>query len=49
MYAQAGLLDSVGKTDAALPADVERAVELDARLSADQKATLIRIYRGFID
>jgi len=47
MYAQAGLLDEDSKKDA--PHGVESAVKLDPRLSKDQKETLIRIYRGFIE
>jgi transcriptional regulator with XRE-family HTH domain len=47
MYAQAGLLD-----DAPVPAGtagVEEAIRTDTVLSADQKDTLIRIYRGFVE
>jgi transcriptional regulator with XRE-family HTH domain len=50
MYAQAGLLDEVAKppgADAKL--DVEEAVRADPRLSGDQKETLLRIYRGFVE
>jgi transcriptional regulator with XRE-family HTH domain len=47
MYAQAGLLDEGSK--GAPDRDVEQAVRLDSHLSTDQKETLIRIYRGFID
>jgi transcriptional regulator with XRE-family HTH domain len=44
VYARAGLLDD----EAARPApDVEEAIRLDERLSAEQKETLIRVYRGF--
>ncbi len=49
MYAQAGLLDEAVAPPGEAPADVERAIRLDARLSADQKDTLIRIYRGFVE
>jgi transcriptional regulator with XRE-family HTH domain len=49
MYAQAGLLDAADATGGSPPADVESAVRLDSRLSADQKDTLIRIYRGFVE
>ena len=48
MYAQAGLLDQrpAGEgTDAA----VEDAIRMDARLTPDQKETLTRIYRGFVE
>jgi transcriptional regulator with XRE-family HTH domain len=44
-YAQAGLLDDDVRNEAADA--VESAVKLDPRLSADQKDTLIRVYRGF--
>lgn len=47
MYAQAGLLDADEST--AAQRDVEQAIKLDPALSADQKETLIRIYRGFVD
>ena len=43
-FAQAGLLDDDG---AALGSAVESAIKLDLRLTADQKETLIRVYRGF--
>jgi transcriptional regulator with XRE-family HTH domain len=48
MYAQAGLLDGT-------PADrdglggVEHAIRLDPALSTDQKETLLRVYRGFVE
>lgn len=42
-YAQAGLLDDDGATPG-----VEEAIRLDKRLSADQKETLIRVYRGLL-
>jgi transcriptional regulator with XRE-family HTH domain len=50
MYAQAGLLDE-SATPGGSPGgvDVEQAVRLDPRLSADQKDTLTRIYRGFVE
>jgi transcriptional regulator with XRE-family HTH domain len=50
MYTQAGLLDEVagGNAGRAGPG-VEEAIRLDARLSADQKETLVRIYRGFVE
>jgi transcriptional regulator with XRE-family HTH domain len=49
MYAQAGLLDgdTTGAGRAAL--EVEDAIRLDPRLSPDQKETLARIYRGFVE
>jgi transcriptional regulator with XRE-family HTH domain len=50
MYAQAGLLDEVAapnRNDALL--DFEQAVRRDPRLSDDQKDTLLRIYRGFVE
>ena len=46
MYAQAGLLD---ESQEAVPNSVESAVKLDPRLSTDQKETLIRIYKGFVE
>lgn len=46
MYAQAGLLEGRAAERAA---DVEQAVRADARLSEDQKETLVRIYRGFVE
>ncbi len=49
MYAQAGLLDENAEPPGASPPDVEQAIRLDARLSPDQKDTLIRIFRGFIE
>ncbi len=47
MYAQAGLLDKDAAGDSAH--GVEQALRLDPRLSNDQKETLIRIYRGFLE
>ncbi len=54
MYAQAGLLDAAAQTEpgaaAAGPAaGVEQAIRADARLSEDQKDTMLRIYRGFVE
>ena len=50
MYAQAGLLDPASASQPGERApDVEGAIRLDARLSPDQKETLIRIYRGFVE
>jgi transcriptional regulator with XRE-family HTH domain len=50
MYAQAGLLDGTAaqRTAAGAPA-VEDAVRADARLTEDQKQTLVSIYRGFVE
>jgi transcriptional regulator with XRE-family HTH domain len=46
-YAQAGLLeDTPAQTG---DAGVEQAIKADAVLSTDQKETLIRIYRGFVE
>jgi transcriptional regulator with XRE-family HTH domain len=42
MYAQAGLLD------ASRQGGVEAAIHADPRLSAEQKETLIRVYRSFV-
>jgi transcriptional regulator with XRE-family HTH domain len=46
MYAQAGLLNDDPQAGAA---DVEAAIRADPALSTDQKDTLIRIYRGFVE
>ena len=42
MYAQAGLLDP------STEGGVETAIHVDPYLSAEQKETLIRVYRGFV-
>jgi transcriptional regulator with XRE-family HTH domain len=47
MFAQAGLLDPEIRD--AGPSSVEESIKLDSRLSTDQKETLIRIYRGFVE
>jgi len=47
MYAQAGLLDEDAKAPPGQ--NVEQAIRLDQNLTTDQKDTLIRIYRGFVD
>ncbi len=49
MYAQAGLLDEVAAPNRGAPPDFEQAVRGDPRLSGDQKDTLLRIYRGFVE
>jgi transcriptional regulator with XRE-family HTH domain len=50
MYTQAGLLDqAAGDPSARSGPGVEEAVRMDARLTADQKDTLVRIYRGFVE
>lgn len=50
MYAQAGLLDAEsGETARRSGPSVEEAIRLDPRLSAEQKDTLARIYRGFVE
>jgi transcriptional regulator with XRE-family HTH domain len=46
MYAQAGLLDEDAKAPPGQ--SVEQAIRLDSNLTTDQKDTLIRIYRGFV-
>jgi transcriptional regulator with XRE-family HTH domain len=46
VYARAGLLDEDEPGRAGR--DVEEAIRLDERLTAEQKDTLIRIYRGFL-
>jgi transcriptional regulator with XRE-family HTH domain len=44
-YQQAGLLDEdIGRE---MADQVESAIKLDPRLTAEQKETLIRVYRGF--
>ncbi len=53
MYTQAGLLDASaaqasGEPQSAGPG-VEDAIRGDARLSEDQKDTMLRIYRGFVE
>jgi transcriptional regulator with XRE-family HTH domain len=50
MYAQAGLLDGTAaqRTAAGAPV-VEEAIRADARLTEDQKQTLVSIYRGFVE
>jgi len=47
MYTQAGLLDEDVKPPHG--PDVEQAIKLDGGLTTDQKDTLIRIYRGFLN
>jgi transcriptional regulator with XRE-family HTH domain len=51
MYTQAGLLEGTAANGSDAPSGpgVEEAIRLDARLSADQKETLTRIYRGFLE
>jgi transcriptional regulator with XRE-family HTH domain len=49
MYAQAGLLDAEAGEPSRGGPSVEDAIRLDPRLSADQKETLTRIYRGFVE
>jgi transcriptional regulator with XRE-family HTH domain len=49
MYAQAGLLDENSASHGRSGQEVEAAIRLDARLSPDQKETLVRIYRGFVE
>ncbi len=46
VFRHAGLLDEDGD-DAGTPS-VEEAIRLDERLSAEQKETLIAVYRGFL-
>jgi transcriptional regulator with XRE-family HTH domain len=53
MYTQAGLLDASaaqasGEPQPAGPG-VEDSIRGDARLSEDQKDTMLRIYRGFVE
>ena len=50
MYTQAGLLDqAAGDQTARTGPGVEESIRIDARLSTDQKETLVRIYRGFVE
>ena len=50
MYAQAGLLDgTAAERSAAAAPPVEDAIRADARLTEDQKQTLVSIYRGFVE
>jgi transcriptional regulator with XRE-family HTH domain len=46
LYTQAGLLGA--KAGLTPKVGVEEAIRLDDRLTADQKDTLIRVYRGFV-
>lgn len=47
MFTQAGLLDPESRDER--PSTVEDVIRLDNRLSNEQKDTLIRIYRGFVE
>lgn len=47
LYAKAGLLDERDPDSDATP-NVEDAIRLDPRLTAEQKDTLMRVYRGFV-
>jgi len=47
MFTQAGLLDPESRDTHG--GGVEDAIRLDSRLSTEQKDTLIRIYRGFVE
>ncbi len=49
MYAQAGLLDAPQPGAGAAEHSVEEAIRTDGRLSAEQKETLLRVYRGFVE
>ena len=50
MYAQAGLLDGTAAQRSAAGAPrVEESIRADARLTEDQKQTLVSIYRGFVE
>jgi transcriptional regulator with XRE-family HTH domain len=49
MYAKAGLLDEVVAPRGDAIPDFEQMVRFDSRLSPEQKKTLIRIYRGFVE
>jgi transcriptional regulator with XRE-family HTH domain len=45
LFERAGLLDCAERPER----DVETAIRLDDRLSAQQKETLLRVYQGFVD
>jgi transcriptional regulator with XRE-family HTH domain len=47
LLVQAGVLDGTEATDA--PVTVEQAVNADARLSDDQRAALLSVYRSFVE
>jgi len=47
LYSRAGLLDEDEGGGPRAP-DVEAAIRLDERLTAEQKDALLRVYRGFI-
>ncbi len=55
MYTQAGLLDATAAQASGGPQPgetgpgVEDAIRQDGRLSTDQKETMLRIYRGFVE
>lgn len=49
MFAQAGLLDPESRDRPGSASSVEDVIKLDSRLSTEQKETLIRIYRGFVE
>jgi len=46
IFAQAGFMD---EDPAKAPTSVEATIKMDPNLTADQKDTLIRIYRGFTE
>jgi transcriptional regulator with XRE-family HTH domain len=48
LFERAGLLDNEDHDEEESP-DVEEAIRLDDRLSTEQKETLIRVYRGFVE
>ena len=47
LYSRAGLLDEEDDGPGRAP-DVEAAIRLDERLTAEQKDALLRVYRGFL-
>jgi transcriptional regulator with XRE-family HTH domain len=49
MYTQAGLLERTAGDGNQIGPGVEQAIRLDPQLSPDQKDTLTRIYRGFVE
>ncbi|HEY4438964.1 MAG TPA: helix-turn-helix transcriptional regulator [Candidatus Elarobacter sp.] len=49
MYTQAGLLERTAGEGREIGPGVEQAIRLDPKLTTDQKDTLTRIYRGFVE
>jgi hypothetical protein len=49
MYTQAGLLERTAGDANQIGLGVEQAIRLDCKLTTDQKDTLTRINRGFVE